>query len=68
MIDRRTKLQLYTRHGIPFYRIVDPESRAIEVCALTGQGHELAARTSGTDPVALPPLADLAFAPDALWA
>lgn len=32
--DRYTKKQLFERHGVPYYWIVDPEARAIEVhCA-----------------------------------
>jgi Uma2 family endonuclease len=32
-IDRGTKLQLYARYGVPYYWIVDPGRRAIEVYA-----------------------------------
>src|SRR5262249_42004461 len=34
-IDRGAKLQLYARHGIPHYWIVDPDERRVEACALT---------------------------------
>jgi len=66
-IDRRTKRELYARHGVPCCWLVDPESRAIEVLALGAEGYSLAARVSGAGPVSLPPFSDLALVPDALW-
>ena len=38
-IDRGVKLQLYARHGVPHYWIVDPEARRIEAYALSGRGY-----------------------------
>ncbi len=67
LIDRSTKRQLYTRHGIPNYWIVDPEARTVEAYGLGEGGYRLHARASGSDPVPLPPFPDLAVAPAALW-
>lgn len=67
LIDRSTKLQLYARHGVPHYWIVDPDARAVEAYGLTGSGYQLAARASGSVPVSLPPFPDLDLIPDALW-
>ena len=33
-IDRSRKLQLYARHGVPHYWIVDPEARTVEAYEL----------------------------------
>ena len=67
LIDRSTKRELYARHGVPFYWIVDPEGRAIEGLALASDGYVLVARASGTELVSLSPFLDLALVPAALW-
>jgi Uma2 family endonuclease len=43
LIDRSTKRQLYARHGVPFYWLVDPEGRAVEALALGPDGYSVAA-------------------------
>jgi Uma2 family endonuclease len=67
LIDRSTKRQLYARHGVPYYWIVDPEARTVEAYVLAEGGYQLATRAAGSDPVSLPPLPDLALAPALLW-
>ncbi len=67
LIDRSTKRQLYARHGVPFYWLVDPEGRAIEALVLGPEGYSLAVRASGDEPLVLPPFPDLALVPAALW-
>lgn len=67
LIDRSTKLQLYARHGVPYYWIADPEQQTIEVYNLAGAGYDLATRATGADAVSLPPFSDLAFVPSSLW-
>ncbi len=62
-IDRGVKRQLYARHGVPSYWIVDPEARIIEACVLAGGAYELGARLHGTQAAALPPFSDLALDP-----
>jgi Uma2 family endonuclease len=66
-IDRSRKRQLYADHGIPYYWLVDPESRTIEVLGLDAGRYALLARASGAGPVALPTFPDLTFAPASLW-
>ena len=66
-IDRSTKLQLYARHGVPYYWIVDPEARAVEAYVLSEGVYQLSARVAGSEPASLPPFPDLAFAPASLW-
>ena len=66
-IDRSAKRQLYARHAVPYYWIVDSEARTIEAYVLAEGGYQLAARVSGPEAVSLPPLPYLAFAPASLW-
>jgi Uma2 family endonuclease len=66
-IDRSRKRQLYADLGIPYYWLVDPESRAVEALGLDVGRYALLAHGSGAGPVALPPFLDLTFAPASLW-
>ncbi|MBI4587723.1 MAG: Uma2 family endonuclease [Candidatus Rokubacteria bacterium] len=66
-IDRGVKVQLYARHGVPYYWIVDPEARSIEAYQLREGGYRLTARFEGTDPVFLPPFPDLALVAASIW-
>jgi Uma2 family endonuclease len=67
VIDRSTKHQLYARHGVPFFWLVDPEARMVEAFVLGSEGYTLAVRASGPGPVSLPPFSDLALVPASLW-
>ena len=67
MIDRSTKPLLYAKYGVPYYWIVDPEARTIEVHVLLEGRYQLAARAFGSEAVSLPPFPDLAFVPGSLW-
>ena len=67
LIDRGTKRQLYARHGVPYYWIVDPEARTIEAYLLSEGGYQLATRAAGFETVSLPPFPDLALVPASLW-
>ncbi|MBI4610413.1 MAG: Uma2 family endonuclease [Candidatus Rokubacteria bacterium] len=66
-IDRGAKFQLYARHGVPYYWIVDLEARSIEAYSLSGGAYQLIARVSGAEPVSLPPFPDLELVPASLW-
>ena len=66
-IDRTTNLQLFAKHGVPYYWIVDAEARVIESYALREGTYNLAVRASGPDPVFLPPFNDLQIIPDSIW-
>ncbi|HTO11221.1 MAG TPA: Uma2 family endonuclease [Candidatus Binatia bacterium] len=66
-LDRRRKLELYARHGVPYYWMVETDERAIEAYELADGAYRLARRGAGDAPVSLPPFGDLAFAPEALW-
>lgn len=67
-IDRTTKMQLYARHGVSWYWLVDPDSRVVEVYALVAGGYALSTRVSGAEPLSAEPLADLTIPPASLWA
>jgi Uma2 family endonuclease len=65
-LDRGRKMTLYAEHGVPYYWIVDPESRSIEAYALTGATYAPAGRVMG-EPAPLPPFTDLTIDPAAIW-
>jgi Uma2 family endonuclease len=65
-LDRDRKMRLYAEHGVPYYWIVDPETRSIEAFALAGAEYALAARLT-SEPVALPPFSDLTLDPASIW-
>jgi Uma2 family endonuclease len=67
LIDRSTKPQLYARHAVPFFWLVDPEGRTVDAFVLGAQGYTLAVRAFGTEPVGPPPFPDLALVPASLW-
>ncbi len=66
--DRGRKLDLYARHGIVNYWIVDPVGRTIDGYVLEAGAYRLTARLAGEQPVALPPFDGLRLDPAALWA
>lgn len=65
--DRGAKLQLYARHGVPHYWLVDPETRRLEAYELAGTSYRLVAAHSGTGEFAPALFPDLAVPLDALW-
>ncbi len=67
-IDRTTKMQLYARYGVPWYWIVDPDSRTVEVYALGEGGYALSTRVAGDEQLSAEPLTDLVIPPTSLWA
>jgi len=56
--DRELKMNLYAEHCVPYYWIVDPESRSVEGYTLTGAVYALAGHVT-SKPAALPPFGDL---------
>ena len=65
--DRGVKLQIYARHGVPCYWIVDPDARSVEAYVLTAGAFRLTARLGGEDRGALPPFPDLTLATSNVW-
>ena len=66
-VDRGAKLQLYARHGISHYWIVDPEAQSIDAYALTGGVFQAAVRLAGADRGSLPPFPGSTIAVATLW-
>ena len=66
-IDRGRKRDLYARHQIPYYWIIDPVAGTLDAYGLDEGRYALIMRAAGTEPVTLPPFPDLAFAPASLW-
>ena len=58
-IDRGTKLQLYARHRVPHYWIVDPVARTVEAYTLRSGAYELSVRAE--------PFPDLEILLASLW-
>jgi Uma2 family endonuclease len=66
-IDRLVKGQLYARHRVPYYWIVDAEPRTIQAFELSGGAYRLIGTLEERRPVALPPFPDLLLDPAAIW-
>lgn len=60
--DRVTKAQLYARHKVPGYWIIDPDQEALEIYLLDVEGYRLAATLHGDKPASAPPFRDLKLA------
>jgi Uma2 family endonuclease len=58
-LDRTVKADLYARHGVPWYWIVDPGSLTIGAFALRGNRSEMAGRLAANGRGPLPPFDDL---------
>jgi Uma2 family endonuclease len=65
-IDRQTKKQLFERYGVPFYWIVDPDARAIDVYRATDGAYGPADRRLD-DFTDLPPFSGLRIDSARLW-
>ena len=52
--DRVGKRQLYAKHGVNEYWIVDSENRAVEIYRLTSEKLELATMLKGQDEITSP--------------
>jgi len=66
-MDRGPKAQLYARHGVPFYWIVDPRSRTIDAYTLVDGIYRPSARLEGSVWLALPPFPELTPDPAVIW-
>lgn len=66
-IDRGTKLQLYARHRVPHYWIVDPVARTVEAYTLRSGAYELSVRVAGDEALRAEPFPDLEILLASLW-
>lgn len=65
--DRGVKQAVYARHGVPYYWIVDPAARTLEVLRLDGESYEPVGRLDEAAPAAMPPFTGLTLDPAAVW-
>ena len=64
--DRNTKLEIYARHGVPYYWIVDPDARAIDVHVRAGTSYRTPEHFADRL-VDLPPFPGLTLDPRVIW-
>ncbi len=68
-IDRALKMPLYAREGVPFFWLVDPDARTLEVYRLQDGGQWLLLTTlKDDDPASQPPFDAITFPLASLWA
>jgi Uma2 family endonuclease len=60
--DRVTKAQIYARHSVPVYWIVDPDEESIEIYLVEGDVFRLAATLQGATSTVVPPFKELEIA------
>ncbi|MGZ8423523.1 MAG: Uma2 family endonuclease [Candidatus Binatia bacterium] len=60
--DRVTKAQIYARHKVPAYWIVDPDQETVEVYLLNVDSYRLVVTLQGETPLPVPPFIDLKLA------
>jgi len=60
--DRVTKAQIYARHGVPAYWIVDPDKESIEIYLLERDVFQPAAILQGATPTNVPPFNEFEIA------
>jgi Uma2 family endonuclease len=65
--DRGPKQEIYARHGVPYYWIVDPDTRTIEAYCHARGAYQLDGRLAGGQPTALPPFPELIIDPASVW-
>jgi Uma2 family endonuclease len=65
--DRSVKQALYARYGVPYYWMLDPETRTMHALVLRGWSYHPVASIDQTTPAALPPLAGLTLDPAVVW-
>lgn len=66
-VDRVVKLQLYARHRVPYYWIVDLEGRGFEAYTLAGEAYQSAIGAEGSRTVSPPPFPELRLDLASLW-
>ncbi len=65
--DRVTKAQIYARHKVPAYWIVDPDQETVEVYLLNADSYRLAVTLQGETAQSVPPFTDLKLAANDLF-
>ncbi len=65
--DRTNKFNLYQKHRVPHYWIIDPDQRTLECFKIFRGAYKLIASASGRETASFPPFADLAIPLSELW-
>ena len=65
--DKISKLQIYAENKVPYYWIVDPLNRVLEIFTLDKKTYKLAFAFSKNDLVKTPPFEELEFNLGSLW-
>ncbi len=65
--DRISKLKIYAENKVPYYWIVDPLNRVLEVLILDGKSYKADLIFEKDDLVKAPPFKDLEFNLGKLW-
>ena len=65
--DRVTKAQIYARHRVPVYWIVDLDDKSIEIYLLEGDVFRQAVTLQGATPTIAPPFTELEIAARAVF-
>ena len=65
--DRQVKRQLYARHGVPYYWLLDPDQREFIAYALESGAYRQVAVAHENATVSAPPLTDLAIPLAEVW-
>ena len=66
--DKISKLKIYAENKVPYYWIVDPYNRVLEIFELDGKIYKLAIIFGKDDLVKAPPFEELEFNLGSLWA
>ena len=66
--DKISKLQIYAENKVPYYWVVDPLNRVLEILILDGKTYKLAFVFGKNDDVKAPPFEELKFNLGSLWA
>ncbi len=65
--DRQVKRQLYARHGVPYYWLLDPDQREFIAYALESGAYRAVVTARGDGTVSAPPFPDLAISLAEVW-
>ena len=66
--DRKVKMPIYARYGVPYAWLLDPVAHVLEAYALEGGAWREIGRFAGAAPVSVAPFAAVTIRLDDLWA
>jgi len=65
--DKISKLKIYAENKVPYYWVIDPLNRVLEILVLDGKTYKLAFVFGKNDDVKAPPFEELEFNLGNLW-